>query len=115
MKRVYLSLLFLAVMAFASSASACEICKGWAGQTTCWSGQPTGYQWCYGGWGNPCELGDWCDTRQGLAAPVTPSEQVCADGPLGCASQPGAVDAAPSGFALERPSPMTAKRMEQSS
>ncbi len=97
MKRVYLSLLFLALMAFASSASACERCKRWADDWMCYSGELTGWQWCYGGFGEPCTGGGWCDSGFAAPSPLTSGEQVCADGVLGCH------DAAPAGFVLEQP------------
>lgn len=110
MKRVYLSLLFLAVVAIASPASACENCKSIAGNTTCWSGDAVGYDYCYGGWGIPCEMGGYCDERMGAPSPFTSEDAVCTAGPLGCTSQLGAVDAAPSGFVLDKPATVAVKR-----
>ena len=101
MKRVYLPLMFLVLLAFASTASACERCRLFNGNTTCWSGATHGYQWCYGGWGEPCQVGGSC--YEPLAAPpaLAPPEQVCANAVLGCDA--GVADLAPAGFTLDKP------------
>ena len=101
MKRVYLPLLILVVLAFATTASACEKCVSWGGQTTCWSGYAKGAQSCYGGWGAECVAEGQCPSEppfEGGSAPLMPADRVCADGVLGCR------DAAPAGFALDKPS-----------
>jgi hypothetical protein len=108
MRRIHLVLIFLALVAFATTASACENCKSWAGQTTCWSGDAVGYDYCYGGWGAPCEYGGYCDERMGMSAPSAPADEVCAEGPLGCASKFGEIS--PAGFTLERPADVVAPR-----
>jgi hypothetical protein len=97
MRRVYLPLLFLALLAFASTASACEVCKSWFGETTCWSGEPKGAQWCYGGWGTECQSGGTCPEEPPFEwGAVEPPDTVCASGPLGCS------EVSPAGFALDR-------------
>ncbi len=112
MKRVYLSLAFLVVLAFASSASACEDCKRFNDTSTCWSGLPFGWQWCYGGFGEPCTVGGLCRDRYPNGAPLTPTEQVCLTGVLGCTSGFDA-EASPSGFVLEKPAGAAAPQRPQ--
>lgn len=105
MKRIYLVLLFLVVIALASPASACERCRPFQGTMTCWSGISPGQQWCYGGFGEPCVSGGTC-VDPVSAPPLAPSEQVCPSGPLGCSTSCFVCDAegSPSGFVLETPS-----------
>ena len=106
-KRLILPSLFLAVLLIATPASACENCVRWNGNWTCWSGFETGFAWCYGGWGVECEVGGDC-TAPPRPKSVAPADAVCPDGILGC------VDAAPAGFALERPAQPAEERKEQS-
>jgi hypothetical protein len=100
MKRLYLSALLFGLLAISSSASACEICKGWSGQITCWS-QLEGRQWCYGGWGEPCVISEtYCLEADWLTSgPSLPSEDVCANPIAGCAG--GGLERQPTGFVLE--------------
>lgn len=99
-----LLLVVIVVLVVAPVASACEICKAydvdWYG---CYSGVAVGFQWCYGGFGEDCHLGDRCP---GHSMQQEPSPQVgenaCAGGALGCA-QPGLEDAGPEdGLTLEQ-------------
>lgn len=54
--KVCVALLLLFV---ASAVSACEVCKSFEEYPdlgyTCWSGEPKGYSWCYGGGKLPCK------------------------------------------------------------
>lgn len=113
MKRMSLLLVLVVGIGFANGASACEGCRTWSGgQVTCWSGLDKGAQLCYGGWGTPCYTEGQCEVPpvEGVAVSVLArSEQVCADGPLGCEAtldreRPAA------GFVLETPSEVVAKR-----
>lgn len=68
---VLLVLVVVVVLLAAPSSFACERCRQLiGGNSTCWSGMPTGYQWCYGGFGEPCTMGDYCEEPQ--AAPRPP-------------------------------------------
>lgn len=112
MKRIYLPLLLLAILALATSASACEICKSWSGQVTCWSGAAKGGESCYGGWGTPCNLEGTCPWQppmEGGFAPLMPADRVCGDGVLGCR------DAAPAGFALDVPAKVERPEVKEAS
>ena len=61
------ALLFLLA---APAALACEICKEIPAPDyyTCWSGEPSGFAWCYGGFGQYCTMGGKC--TGGLLAPA---------------------------------------------
>lgn len=107
-KRLSIFVLCLVAIAFASSASACEICKTlMGGQVTCWSGAPKGADWCFGGFGQPCQTGGDC-VIPGFEGGITifsvlpPSERVCTDGPLGCSATALDREHPAGGFALER-------------
>ncbi len=106
MKRVYLSLLFLVLMGFASSASACQTCRRWADLWVCWQDGLTGWEWCYETSGY-CYGGGWCDSGLAAPSPLAAGEEVCADGVLGCR------DAAPAGFVLEQPAEAVAAQLPE--
>lgn len=81
MRRLRLVLLLVVCCAFASSAMACEVCVWKFGVQRCDSGNPIGYQWCFGGFGEPCIAEDYCEEPRLLAAPL--EVQSPESGPLG--------------------------------
>lgn len=100
MKRVRLLLLLMvAALVLAPVASACERCVIRPMGVTCWSAFTTGWQWCYGGFGEPCVTGDKCPSDALLTAPAEEevAAEACAGGALGCAQPAQATDEAPEG------------------
>lgn len=59
--------LVIAILGLASTASACEKCvsAGSNNWVKCESGHTSGYQSCWGGFGDPCTLVDACGTSGG--------------------------------------------------
>ena len=62
-----LAVVVIAVIGFASPASACEKCvsAGYNGWTMCSSGHASGKQSCYGGFGAACTTSGECGTGGG--------------------------------------------------
>lgn len=58
---------FLVVVGFGWSAEACERCDqlGYNNWEACSSGWSSPYQWCYGGFGIPCNKGGDCYDANG--------------------------------------------------
>lgn len=57
-----IAFLVAAIIAIAGPATACEDCvpAGYNGWLKCESGLDSGYDWCYGGFGEPCSRGGSC-------------------------------------------------------
>ena len=98
-----LAVLFAAiVIVSASSSFACERCHHFGGTLgwTCWSGEPNGYQWCYGGGQEYCDAGGTC-----FESPSPPPiAKMCTQGVLGCSADYGQSrdDGPHGGFVLKR-------------
>jgi hypothetical protein len=62
-----LAVVLVAVIGFASTASACERCvsAGYNGWTKCESGHASGKQSCYGGFGTACTTSGTCGSGGG--------------------------------------------------
>jgi hypothetical protein len=60
-------IVLVALVAFASSAAACEKCidAGYNGWKQCSSGYASGSQYCYGGFGTACTTGGTCGAGGG--------------------------------------------------
>jgi hypothetical protein len=102
MKHLSVSILVVVLIGFGTSAAACEACKKLgSGATSCWSGQIVGYQWCYGGFGDPCNTGDPCIIidEQSIEAGTT-TEEVCSNPIAGCTMRG---DGTPSGGFMLQP------------
>lgn len=76
-----LAVVVVAVIGFASPASACERCvsAGYNGWTMCSSGYSTGKQSCYGGFGTACTTSGECGTSGGPGdkEPLVPDTGAC--------------------------------------
>ena len=76
-----LAVVLVAVLGFASTASACERCvsAGYNGWTMCSSGYSTGKQSCYGGFGAACTTSGECGTGSGPGGhgPLIPDTGAC--------------------------------------
>ena len=108
--KVCVALLLLFV---ASAVSACETCEnfeefpdlGW----TCWSGQPTGYTWCYGGGKTKCStpVGKNCPAKDPATvrtarATMLDGGSVASDvlGCEACQTRASVAQARPAGFTI---------------
>jgi hypothetical protein len=90
-----------AFIVFAIPAAACEICKEepYPVWYMCWSGEPAGAAWCYGGYGEYCTMGGKCTTG-GLGAADGSQSFLTESAPV--LSSASATDATPrEGFVLD--------------
>jgi hypothetical protein len=64
-----LTVVLLVIVAFASSASACQTCPSEATAGGCESGLASGYDVCYGGYGQTCYMEGSCGSGGGDGGP----------------------------------------------
>jgi len=97
-------LLVVVFLAVAPVASACEACIRDVGVNwTCWSGEQSGYQWCYGGGLGFCQVGGSCPSFLGDPPSEGPAEVSAAlvFGPVRDAEAAAERPAPAGGFALD--------------
>lgn len=114
MNRVLFLVALTGSILFAESSVACETCKKINNTVSCWSGALTGYQSCYGGFGEPCHLdGPGCIEAEQLKSEPTPLEVVCANPVGGCAERDR--ERMPIGFVLDAQDLAHASRVRRAS